>query len=296
MFNREDNVIPFIGRQIGQSQKDQPMTRAGGTFLMKDPEGPAPDEMFWTCEKCGLIAPRALPTGRWIKRSCACQIAARQTDKAHQDHVEWVRKARVRTYGGWLGERWEDKEIVDEMCSKTFTSFEKQRDPMAYKKAWEFAQDPRGNLLLCGGYGTGKTHLEAAILNFLREVGMLLPDGERKPIGGLFTSAPQFFRAYNDAMNAADKTRFITMTDQAIGTPLLVIDDVDKVTPTDFRQDTYFLILDERYKAKRPTILSTNRQETLGEYVGEAVAFSRLMRKLTVIKMTGDDYRLEEEF
>jgi len=85
------------------------------------------------------------------------------------------------------------------------------------------------------------------------------------------------------------------MTDQAIGTPLLVIDDIDKARPTDFKMDTYFLILDERYKAKRPTIISTNREDSLAEYVGEAVAYSRFMRKLTVIEMVGDDYRLEEE-
>jgi DNA replication protein DnaC len=291
MNNRQNKIIRFTGR----SQQDQSMTKLGSMLVMKQPDGPAPTELFWTCEKCGPIGPRALPTGRWMKRSCSCQIAARQAERAEQEHQEWLEKTRMRTYGGWLGERWADEEIVAEMCGKTFASFKKQCDPMAYKKAWEFAQNPRGNLLLYGGYGTGKTHLEAAICNYLRETGRLLPDGTRQPMTSLFASAPQFFRAYNDAMNATDKTRFVCMTDQAIGTPLLVIDDVDKARPTDFRQDTYFLILDERYKAKRPTILSTNRQETLNEYVGEAVAFSRFMRKLEIIEMVGDDYRLEEE-
>lgn len=291
MNNRQNKIIQFTGR----SQYDQPMTKLGSMLLMKDPNGPAPAELFWTCDTCGPIEPRALPTGRWIKRSCQCQIAARQATRAKQEHQEWLQKTRLRTYGGWLGERWEDEEIVTEMCAKTFQSFKKERDPMAYKKAWEFAQNPQGNLLLCGSYGTGKTHIEAAIANYLRETGMLLPTGERKPMSSLFASAPQFFRAYNDAMNATDKTRFVCMTDQAIGTPLLIIDDIDKARPTDFRQDTYFLILDERYKAKRPTIISTNREDNLADYVGEAVAYSRFMRKLEIIEMVGSDYRLEEE-
>lgn len=181
------------------------------------------------------------------------------------------------------------------MCSKTFESFEKERDPIAYKKAWEFAQNPQGNLIFCGDYGTGKTHLEDAICNSLREVGRLMPDGTRQPMSSLFASAPQFFRAYIDAMNATDKTRFVSLTDQAIGTPLLVIDDVDKTSTSDFKKDTYFLILDERYKAKRPTIISTNHYDKLAHYLGEAVAHSRLMRKVEIIEMVGDDYRLEEE-
>lgn len=291
MLNKKDNIIRFTGR----SQNEQPMTKLGSMLVIKQPDGPAPSELFWTCKQCGPIEPRALPTGRWVKRSCQCQITARQAERAAQEHKEWLERTRLRTYGGWLGERWEDEEVVAEMCSKTFQSFKQQCDPLAYKKAWSFAQNPQGNLLLHGGYGTGKTHLEAAICNYLRETGRLMPDGTRQPMTSLFTSAPQFFRAYTDAMNATDKTKFVCMTDQAIGTPLLVIDDIDKARPSDFKMDTYFLILDERYKAKRPTILSTNRQEKLADYVGEAVAYSRFMRKLEIIEMIGDDYRLEEE-
>lgn len=287
----QNKIIQFKGR----SQNDQPMTKLGSMLIMKQPEGPAPAELFWTCEKCGLIEPRALPTGRWIKRACQCQIVARQAGQAALERQAWLEKTKLRTYGGWLGERWEDEDVIAEMCNKTFQTFKKRRNPMAYKKAWEFAQNPQGNLLFCGSFGTGKTHLEAAICNYLRETGQLLPDGTRQPMTSLFASAPQFFRAYNDAMNATDKTRFVCMAEQAIGTPLLIIDDVDKARPTEFRMDTYFLILDERYKAKRPTILSTNRQDNLADYVGEAVAYSRFMRKLEVIEMVGDDYRLEEE-
>jgi len=292
MNNRkQNNIIQFTGR----SQNDKPMKKLGSMLLMKQPEGPAPDDFFWTCEKCGPIEPLALPTGRWIKRTCQCQRNAKKTEQEQLEHASWLQKTRIRTFGGWLGERWEDEEIVTEMCNKTFKNFQRDRQSEAYEKAWKFAQNPQGNLLLCGGYGTGKTHLEAAICNYLREAGRLMSDGTRRPMSSLFTSAPQFFRAYNDAMNATDKTKFVCMTDQAIGTPLLVIDDVDKAKPTDFRMDTYFLILDERYKAKRPTILSTNREDNLADYIGEAVAFSRFMRKLEIAEMVGADYRLEEE-
>jgi hypothetical protein len=41
-------------------------------------------------------------------------------------------------------------------------------------------------------------------------------------------------------------------------------------------------------------ILSTNRQEELDRFIGEA-SLSRLLRRLVAIEMGGDDYRREEE-
>ena len=133
-----------------------------------------------------------------------------------------------------------------------------------------------------GSYGVGKTHLEAAIANAQRE------QGNRS----LFTSAPQFFMAYNDAMKH-DKD-YTALLRQAIETPLLILDDIDKARPTDARWDTYYLIIDERYKAKRPTVLSTNKIEELHLYIGEATV-SRLQRGMVPVKMIGTDYRSEEE-
>lgn len=262
------------------------MTKLGSMLEMKSPTTPEPIDLIWTCPKCGILQPLALPSGRWIKRSCQCQIQARKDYLKAAEHQEWLEGARIRCFGGWLGDRYVDEDVIAEMCGKTFETFDPVRQSEAYEAAWSYAQNPVGNLLLCGSYGTGKTHLEAAICNYRRE---------NCDKTSLFTSAPQFFRAYSDAMNAPDKTKSIMLIDQAIATPLLVLDDIDKARPTEFRMDTYFEILDERYKAKRPTILSTNREENLADFLGEAVANSRLMRKMMVVEMSGEDYRLEEE-
>jgi DNA replication protein DnaC len=277
------------------SRSEDAMTRLGAMITPIVPAKPAPDELKWLCPVCGIVEPQRLPTGRWIKMTCKCQIQARKDKEERIRHQKWLAETRERTFGGWLGKRWVDEEIIEEMVGKTFETYDASRFPDAVKKARAFADNPVGNLLFDGSFGTGKTHLEAAICNYLREVGRLMPDGSRKYTTSLFVSAPQFFTAYQDAMNAPDKTRFISMTDQMTGTPLLVLDDIDKTRPTDFRNDTYFLIFDERYKAKRPTIISTNRKENLSDYLGEAVAFSRMLRGLVTLHMVGDDYRLEED-
>jgi hypothetical protein len=82
----------------------------------------------------------------------------------------------IRTFGGWLGTRWVDTDVVREMCGKTFDSFDPSRQEEAYEQAFALAQNPRGNVLLYGNYGTGKTYLEAAICNSLREVGRLFSE------------------------------------------------------------------------------------------------------------------------
>ena len=190
----------------------------------------------------------------------------------------------MRTFGGWLGEKWVDQEIVREMRAKTFDTYDFLRQPDAYEKAIAFAQQPRGNLLFHGDYGVGKTHLEGAICNAAREqLGMT----------SLFVTAPQFFMVYEQTKKAFDQTNHIRLIEQVLSTPLLVFDDIDKSRPTEARWEVYWEIFDERCKAKRPTIVSTNKQEELDRYIGEA-SLSRLSRGLVAVHMRGDDYRREE--
>ena len=269
-------------------------TQIGSHLFMQPPTAPPPANVLWTCvnpdsprgpQGCGPIEPLAMPTGRWIKRSCACERLARQQQQDAEVRAAWLTHQAYRTYGGWLGERWVEDDTVKEMKRKTFASYDASLFPVAVKQAQAFARDPKGNLILHGTYGVGKTHLEAAIINYLRE---------EKHVTCLFVSALQFFLAYNDAATQFDKTRQLSLMQQIIETPVLVLDDVDKIKPTETRLEMYWLIFDARYKAKRPTVLSTNKITELGEYIGEA-AVSRLQRGQVSVKMVGTDFRTEEE-
>lgn len=271
---------------VRQSRATGRMTRIGEHLEVKSPIGPPPPELTWECSVCGLIEPLPLPSGnRWIRRSCECERAARKLREDEELRAAWRVHQSYRTFGGWLGNRWITNELAVEMSRKRFNTWDSKRFPKAYITAYQFACEPRGNLVLYGSFGTGKTHLEAAILNSLRD---------EQGITSLFASAPQFFTAYQDSMRAADKTREISLMQQIIETPVLVLDDVDKLKPSEFRHETYWLILDERYKARRPTVISTNKMETLGEYIGDA-SVSRLQRGLVSVKMVGSDYRMEED-
>jgi DNA replication protein DnaC len=282
---RNDRHLRLM-RSTTRNPRDNAMSHLGDHLMVKQPQIPPPIDLTWTCPKCGVILPRCLPSGtRWVRRSCACEIAARKAQEEAQRKALWQVEQAHRTFGGWLGDPWTDDDVIAEMKSKTFASYEAARFPEAYRAARAFASDPVGNFLLFGNCGTGKSHLEAAILNATRE---------EREMRSLLISTTLFFKIYESTQKSFDQTAHIKLIEQMISTPLLVIDDIDKIPPTEARQDAYFLILDERYKARRSTILSTNRQESLGDYIGE-FALSRLSRRLVSVPMFGVDYRLEEE-
>lgn len=238
-----------------------------------------PEEVTWECPTCGVQEPRSYT---WKKvtyygyRKCPCQIA-------EEDRVERERRRQEQfghhadyTYN-WLGARWSEAPLR----KKTFENFEAERQLQAYNAALDFVANPFGNLILHGTYGTGKTHLLAAICN-----EALLKYGRRS----LFTTSTKLFAAIQQKIGSHEDHYGIV--EQAIKTPLLILDDVDKAKWSSHREEIYFAIVDERVKRDLPIALSTNRLEELDTFVGGAV-YSRLKVGRVTIAMNGKDYREE---
>ena len=253
-----------------------------GTILRRSPGfGFATrEEALWTCEKCGdTPAPRAAPAfNRYLRGHCACykEMVARQ-------RYEEERRARMErdhhhceyTYA-WLGGRWTDRE----MAARTFAGFTAARQQKAYDDVLDFADSMAGSLVLFGSFGTGKSHLLAALCNEMRA----------RDHASRFTTAPKLFGAIQACIN--ENTSYTSIIMRAINTPLLVIDDIDKAKWSEFREEIYFEILDSRATAGRPTAISTNQLDLLPKYVGGACA-SRLSIGQVACEMVGDDYRKE---
>lgn len=231
--------------------------------------------LLWTCPTCGPQEPLRLPSGRFLRRSCACERAARQAVRELEQRALWLKQQRLRTYS-WLGERWSDLPLAE----KTFANFDASREVEAFLAAQGFASLLKGTLILYGSFGTGKTHLLAAICNALLERGKSCR----------FLTAPKLFAALAHQISLDED--FSSLLWQAIQTPLLVIDDVDKARHSEFREEIYFELIEERTKAGRPIALSTNRLSELSHFVGGA-CLSRLSMGQVAIQMVGADYRLE---
>lgn len=289
------------------------LQRAAHAIRIQEPE-PAPR----TCTICGASVPALLiPSGRWIERRCACERAASQQERERDEHRARMKAMAENTYHGWLGKEWLNPTWVREMSHKKFENYDTMRTPEfnklrgavkyvtdpeekeklqkiivefdqwrrtwanALEKAQTFAANPQGVLLLYGEYGLGKTHLLAAVCNSIRH--------HTPPVSSLFVVTPKFFSAFYDHMqHTHDEWHLVR---QACTTKLLVFDDLDKSGPKEFRQETFYQIIDERINANLPMAISTNKMETLESYIGEA-AYSRLMAGCVPVELAGKDYRL----
>ena len=143
-----------------------------------------------------------------------------------------------------------------------------------------------------GSYGTGKTHLAAAIALQLIEAGVpvicktsidLLTDIKRS-FDSHDISEDSVLRAYKEV-------------------DLLVIDDLGKEQVTEWSISTLYNILNDRYEDMRPTIITTNfgsddliAVETPKGSNGSRIKaiVSRLREVSTVLTMVGEDYRSYE--
>lgn len=182
---------------------------------------------------------------------------------------------------------------LDELRHLTFESFNSRGRTglgelqagsleIAFNHARHYAQNLRGWLFLQGGYGTGKTHLAAAVANFA--VGMGVPT--------LFLTVPDLLDALRISYDSEDTT-FEQRFDEIRNARLLVLDDFGTQNATGWAQEKLFQIINYRYINKLPTVATTNL--TLDEM--EARIRSRLSDPdlVTVVRLNAPDYRRPTE-
>lgn len=227
---------------------------------------------------CGIIEPAEHSTPfrtLYTQRACACE---REALEQYRQKV-WRSERRAALRSGtfaWLGDQWSDLPLI----KKTFENFCRERQVEAYDTTLAFKDILAGTLILHGSYGTGKTHLLAALCNELH----------KKNTECRFVSAAKLFHFIQEKI--AHHESYAQVIRSAASTPLLVLDDVDKAKYSEFREEIYFDIIDARVMRELPIAISTNRFAELPSFVGGACA-SRLRVGLISIEMVGEDYRGE---
>lgn len=143
-------------------------------------------------------------------------------------------------------------------------------------------------LLLMGPCGLGKTHLAVAVLRELVEA---------KGAWGLFTEFSSLLRRIQDTFDPRSETPSWAVMQPTLEAQVLVLDDLGATRTTPWVLETLGLILNERYNARRLTIVTTNRldappraEEALADRIGERLA-SRLAEMCWTIRLEGADFR-----
>lgn len=120
----------------------------------------------------------------------------------------------------------------------------------AYDTCMEFAIDPKGWLFITGTYGCGKTHLAAAIANFR------VAHGHR----ALFAVTPDLLDHIRTSYNPDSEETYDNIFENLKSTPLLVLDDFGAQSATPWAQEKLFQLLNHRYNASLPTVVTTNQR------------------------------------
>lgn len=127
---------------------------------------------------------------------------------------------------------------------------QKHRDNLrgAFRRAVQFAEEPDGLLIFTGGYGCGKTHLAAAIANYQ------LAQGEKV----LFVTAPDLLDHLRTGFSTEEAEGYNERFDEVRDVPLLILDDLGIESPTPWATEKLYQLLNYRYNAKLPTVITTN--------------------------------------
>ena len=138
----------------------------------------------------------------------------------------------------------------------------------------------RGNLLLYGNTGTGKTFLTHCI------AGEILKQG----YSVIYLSALDFFEIFED--RTFNKTSDTSGYENIFSCDLLIIDDLGTELANSFTNSNLFQCINQRLLLGKATIISTNLSvKQLRDQYSERVS-SRIYSSYTFIKLFGNDIRI----
>lgn len=143
-----------------------------------------------------------------------------------------------------------------------------------------FYKDGKG-LLLYGGVGTGKTYIACMIANALIDKGY--------PV--LVTN---FARVLSTLQGTFDKQEYLDSLNQF---KLLIIDDLGIERDTGYAKEQVFNIIDSRYRAGLPMIITTNltmqKLATESELADKRV-YDRILERCYPVEVTGESRRMKK--
>ena len=132
--------------------------------------------------------------------------------------------------------------------------------------AREYADSPKGWLVLLGNYGSGKTHIAAAIANHQT-------DRNTKVI---FSTVPNLMDWLKLSFDSTSTLSFQQRFQMVMDAPLLVLDDLSAIRDTPWVREKLFQLIDYRYTGLLPTVFTSAIQiEDLNERIASRLIDQR---------------------
>ena len=229
------------------------------------------------CEKCHTpIQCRKQVFGKMRTLPCICKCRQEEMRKRKAEdearermqHIDRLKSAGIqeRHLLDWRFDVAEDTETI--------------RWAKNYVANWKKVRAENLGLLLWGDVGTGKSFAAACIANALL--------GQATPV--LMTNFSKILNQMG-TMYTEERYQYIASFNHY---PLLIIDDLGIERSTEYAKEQVYAVIDERYKANLPLIITTNL--TIGEIrnpenVADARIYSRVLEMCTPIHVGGGDRR-----
>ena len=151
----------------------------------------------------------------------------------------------------------------------------------AFEVAQEFAQSPGGFLVFQGYNGCGKTHLAAAIVNYRFNM--------KEP--ALFIVVSDFLDYLRSTFKPDSEISYSQFFESVKNAPLLVLDDFGKQSTTPWAFEKLFQVINYRYNAKLPTVITTNLEQEemddsiLSRFADPTVALRSILQHLLIFRV-----------
>ncbi len=259
------------------------------------------------CEFCGT---KLQATGlymdipgfrRWMHgpddyEDCNCSKARKHRAELRKAEEERLKAEKERAYREKIDRMILKSKLGKRFKSRTFENFQvNDKNLEAYETAKQYAKEfekykkDGTGLLFTGSYGTGKTHLAAAICHELIR-------NDYQPIFGTMISLLGNIKAtYNDEYAKETEQQVLN---KYIKCDLLIIDDLGKEKPTDWTLEKLYYVINSRYEDCKPIVITTNYADKLVSRLtykdnietAEAIV-SRIYEMCVGVMMTWEDYR-----
>lgn len=179
---------------------------------------------------------------------------------------------------------------LDAFDNKTFEAYEteipyyNEKQQQALRVALEAARSfarymESGWLLLEGTYGTGKTHLAAAIGN------------ERLKFGDnvMFVTTPDLLDHLRNTYSPRAEMTYDELFDKMRNATLLILDDLGVENPSEWAKEKLFQLLNHRYSHQQATVITTNTDlDSLDPRIRSRLMDINVIRRIVI---DAPDYR-----
>ncbi len=191
------------------------------------------------CRGLGFVYLDVPPVDRRYGRAvpCICQRTARRAEQtAALRRASNLQHLSDMTFETFITDRYDSPQLTMALQE-------------ARSAAQAYAANPLGWLVLTGSYGSGKTHLAAAIANY--RVDRARPT--------LFIVVPDLLDTLRATFAPDSATDYDDTLEQVRNIDLLVLDDLGTQHTTPWAAEKLYQILNHRYTAKLPTVITTNQ-------------------------------------